>query len=270
MFLIVGHTGFLGSHFLAKYPNSYALNSIGLFKNGEPCGFTVKELFGKSIISAVIYCAVKYRSCSLDEMNYVNSDYPYLLLNYCKYNCIPFVYFGSFFEKEPGAYMKDYINSKLRFLSLMNSLSYDKSFYLRLEHIYGPNDGTAKFIPSIIKKLKDGENIILNNPYHIRDFTPVEFVIEISTRFLSGELSDFYFEVGARHPQTSFNFIKYMRQTYIDYYGSESNVAQIIVDPKPSSVIHYSSARYHSIYDTFTYNYFQQQQQSMIEQMLVS
>lgn len=270
MFLIVGHSGFLGSHLLAKYPNSYAINSHGLFINNKPSDLSLSDLFGKNRISAVIYCAVKYTSFSYELMQYVNCDYPYLLLTLCKSNCIPFIYFGSFFEKQPGSYMKEYIDTKLKFFSLMNNLSHNQSFYLRLEHIYGLNDKDAKFIPCIIKRIKNGEDIILNHPNHIRDFTPVEFVVEITSRFLSGELYDSYFEVGTRRPQTSLSFIKSMLQNYTNYYGLDKSTSQISILPKSSSVIHSSCARYHNIFDSYPPSYFRRLEQFTIEQILIA
>ena len=97
----------------------------------------------------------------------------------CIPNDIYFIYFGSFFEKNLGSYMSEYVNSKLAFLAYMNKLGYAKAYYLRLEHIYGPNDRQSKFIPSVIQKIKKNDNIILNNPYHIRDFTPVQYVCDV-------------------------------------------------------------------------------------------
>ena len=154
MFLIIGHTGFLGSHLLDTFPDSYCQNSSGIFHYGEKINISITDLLSNHLIKAVIYCAVVYRSVIRDDINHVNVQYPTYLLEQCVTNDIYFIYFGSFFEKNLGSYMSEYVNSKLAFLAYMNKLGYAKAYYLRLEHIYGPNDRHSKFIPSVIQKLK--------------------------------------------------------------------------------------------------------------------
>ena len=258
MLLIVGHTGFLGSHIYSRFPNSYCQNSSGLYFDNQILPLTPQDLICSRKVSSVIYCAVKYHSASHSDLDYLNTEYPISLLNLCHSNGIKFIYFGSFFEKLPGDHMARYISTKLSFLSYMQTLSYSKSHYLRLEHIYGVNDKPAKFIPRIVSSILNNQDIVLNNPYHVRDFTPVDFVVNIVSQFIDGEIDDPYFEVGTGITQTTLDFVRKLIQVYTQsmHEKVDQTSSNILIEPKPSSVIPSSHARQHSIFKKFPISYF--------------
>ena len=267
MFLIIGHTGFLGSHLLDRYPDSYCQNSSGIFHYGEKINISITDLLSNHLVKAVIYCAVAYRSGIRDDINHVNVQYPTYLLEQCIPNDIYFIYFGSFFEKNLGSYMSEYVNSKLAFLAYMNKLGYAKAYYLRLEHIYGPNDRQSKFIPSVIQKIKKNDNIILNNPYHIRDFTPVQYVCDVVSYILDNNIKLNFFEIGTRIPQTTLSFVQLLLEHNISEFKTYSTRSRIIIDPKPSSSIPSSYADESILFQNFSRSYFHELERLTIQRL---
>ena len=160
--------------------------------------------------------------------------------------------------------MSEYVNSKLAFLAYMNKLGYAKAYYLRLEHIYGPNDRQSKFIPSVIQKIKKNDNIILNNPYHIRDFTPVQYVCDVVSYILVNNIKLNFFEIGTRI-QTTLSLSSLLEHN-ISEFKTYSTRSRIIIDPKPSSSIPSSYADESILFQNFP-SYFHELERLTIQRL---
>ena len=215
MILIVGHSGFVGRNLLSQFPNSYCLNSKGLFKKGKKIHKkNLKEIFLKKKISCIIYCAVSYENDNEKKLNYVNIILPRYFLRISKKLNIKFITFGSFYEKKLSNYKSNYTSSKIKFKKYFDYLSYEKSFYLRLEHIYGKYDSLQKFIPSIINFIKKDKYINLTNPNCVRDFTPIELVNIAVKDIFEGKIHERVFEIGTKQGQTILDFVLKLSQFY--------------------------------------------------------
>ena len=92
-----------------------------------------------------------------------------------------FVYVDSFFSKFPEyQHLSSYTQSKLDALTLLRSIGVDLPIVrLRLEHLYGPNDGPQKAIPSIARQLlKNVSPLLLTAGEQKRDFVHVRDAVK--------------------------------------------------------------------------------------------
>ena len=240
--LIVGHTGFIGKNLFERFPQSYGLNSNGLYQNGEKVLMSLDDLLRSKQIDTIINCAVSYSENNLDELHYVNYELPMHLLKLCEKFNITYLMFGSFFEKYRGDYKGNYIDSKLRFKKVFFDSKLQKKYYLALEHIYGPFDSQEKFIPRVVNKISLKEVIILDDPFTLRDYTPVEYVISAVDFVLKNEPKEFFFEIGTSEQITTLQFLKKLWLFNYESLESFSNLVKVKKPPVLQDVIRASSA----------------------------
>lgn len=135
--------------------------------------------------------------------------------------CRAFVHTDTFFSK-PGfeyGHLQAYIRSKQAFVSwAQQALQATTAFRLvnlRLEHVYGPGDDEAKFVPQLLARLGRGESIDLTPGEQRRDFIYVEDVAAAFTCIVRRlpEIGEGFseFEVGTGHRTTLRTFVEMAR-----------------------------------------------------------
>lgn len=145
------------------------------------------ECFANNSINAIIHTATSYgrNDESWSEVAEANLILPLQLLSMgeksgvkCFINADTFFNESIKFEKNEGYY----VQTKKSFLTIAEHASSSikiKFVNLRIEQMYGPNDGEKKFIPSIIKQLfSNTEKIQMTAGEQKRDFVFVNDVVK--------------------------------------------------------------------------------------------
>jgi nucleoside-diphosphate-sugar epimerase len=99
-----------------------------------------------------------------------------------KYNLKYFINTDSYFNKDNLTYnaLPNYSKTKKLFLSYLKDMGKDISIInMRLEHVYGPNDNSDKFITYLVKNMKLNKKIPLTFGHQKRDFVFVDDVAEV-------------------------------------------------------------------------------------------
>jgi nucleoside-diphosphate-sugar epimerase len=151
-------------------------------------------------VDAFINAAVTYgrNTSPEDAVQHCNVELPAQWLAAClALDCPRFVQLDSFFSK-PGMehdYLPGYTQSKRECLRRARAtvagtgITY---FNVRLEHVYGPGDHPAKFVPWLVEALRRGqERIALTFGRQQRDFVHVDDVASGLTALITSD---------ARHP----------------------------------------------------------------------
>ncbi len=233
--LITGATGFLGSHILrALVEKGYSVVIIKRKTSDckrisgyiDMCSVYDTEnldydvLFQKEQIDVILHCATFYDRdnslfCQTIETNLL---FPVRLLKTAqRFGCHYFINTDSFFTKQIShehrdlqkLYMPDYTLSKYQFSQWGKLESReDKCTFInvKLEHLYGENDGDTKFIPNILKKCMQNEpHLKLTSGVQERDFVYVRDVVDAYLRILAeiseGSINGYHeFETGTGRP----------------------------------------------------------------------
>ncbi|MCE0826697.1 NAD-dependent epimerase/dehydratase family protein [Buttiauxella sp. A2-C2_NF] len=199
--LITGGNGFIGKHLLKK------LLSIGCdiiamkrFSSSIPpeiqnnitwINWEELELYENNSImdglDTIIHLATNYGrgGDSLLDVYECNVLKPLLLLELAKkYNVKKFISTDSFFGKyeKTYKYMESYILTKRHFLEMAKIVTQNHpelSFVnMRLEHVYGENDQSSKFVSYVIKVLASNQaELECTSGEQKRDFIYIEDVI---------------------------------------------------------------------------------------------
>lgn len=199
--LLTGATGFLGNALAERFSeqghqvygivreNSSPEKQRQLLQNGVK--LLQNNLIGSCItesnIDCVVHTATNYgrEGTDLSEILESNLVLPLQILKKIAEGNknITFINTDSFFNKDNNIYspLIDYSLSKK---SLLEWLIYFSDLFpiinMRIEHIYGPNDGSEKFIPSITSKLVDTKTteINLSLGLQVRDFIYISDVVD--------------------------------------------------------------------------------------------
>lgn len=192
--LLTGSTGFLGGQLAAAFlKEGFNLtlivrksSNLEILKNlSTDLNFhfveeginSLKEKF--PCFDAIVHTATAYgnKGESSEEIFATNFDFPKQLLE--AYPC-PFINTDTFFCKsnEKYAYLNDYTQSKRQFFEFGQSFAISNKhtfINLRLEHLYGPNDGEKKFTISIVKQMMNNTlEIKLTPGLQVRDFVFID------------------------------------------------------------------------------------------------
>ena len=196
--LITGINGFLGSH-LAKHLKSsfeiigleYSLANLNRiesdnFKVYSTNNHSLESVFEENDLYAVVHVATVYRKQNepiFDLLN-TNINLPVRLLELANKNNVSiFLNTDSFFNNSEYSYsyLSDYTLSKkhsLEWLKLLARFSSCKVVNMKVFHMYGESDSPSKFVPFIIKKIKNNEsNLDLTPGLQTRDFIYVKDVV---------------------------------------------------------------------------------------------
>lgn len=239
--LLTGATGFLGSHLL-KYllNNDYKIvilkrsfsNTDRIKKelDNESLKFydidniDLKQVFSQNKIDVIIHCATEYgrNSNSCYRVLETNLMFPIKLLELAVDNNVNlFVNTDSYFNKENMSY-SHLLNYSLSKKSLNLWLKYFskkiKVVNMVLEHIYGPNDNSDKFVQKMIQSIAINkvDYIDLTSGDQKRDFIYVDDVCKIYLAILNyAQKTNFKyraFNVGTGIGTTIKDFVLYVKE----------------------------------------------------------
>lgn len=204
---VTGGTGFLGSKIvesflnegyhviilvrknssfkrIKKILNHPRLSQIFLSKD------SLNECFSAHKINAIIHTATCYgrNNESWSEVADVNLLLPLQLLILGEQHGVECFINADTFFNDKMVFLRNegyYVKTKKTFLAILKDASVQmkiKSFNLKIEQMYGPNDSSEKFVPSVIKNLLVSiKNIPLTKGYQKRDFI---FVEDVASAFL--------------------------------------------------------------------------------------
>lgn len=243
--LLTGATGFLGSHLLrALVSERYrvtvlkrstsslhriadVVSQIHMFNVDEN---SVDDVFSNSPFDVVIHCATSYgrRGRQAKSVLEGNLLFPITLLDAAIANQCPyFINTDTFFCKQLPArlihheylYMPDYTLSKYQFKEWGKLRASEGSITfinLQLEHVYGPDDSSGKFIPWLEEQFRNkSKSVALTDGIQLRDFVYVKDVVKVYLRVLS-QLKSFdgyqSFEVGTGEAIPLRTFVENMKE----------------------------------------------------------
>lgn len=193
--LLTGATGFVGKHLVHALISSgheiFAIvrktSTIKFLKEQNTKVYFIEEglekVFIENEIDGVIHIATSYgQNGIISEVYETNVLFPIKLLEFSvKYSSFFFINTDSFFTKSVTeyAYLNNYTNSKKLLTSLIEEFAPSITVVnLKLEHVYGENDGDNKFITQIIKKLCNNEPLVdLTEGLQKRDFVYIDDVV---------------------------------------------------------------------------------------------
>lgn len=195
--VLTGATGFIGAHLLERLlaaghtvvPLHRRASTEGLRRHDRLFWTGVEDAeacFKQRRPDAVIHVATCYGvGVSLTEMVASNVLLPLRLLELAAaQGCPLFVNTDSFFSKPEFNYqhMRSYIQSKNEFMRwavlAAEATPAIKVVNTRLEHVYGPGDGTHKFIPHVLAKLLANDTLALSPGGQLRDFVHLDDVVD--------------------------------------------------------------------------------------------
>lgn len=193
--LVTGGTGFVGSHVLqlvAKNRNVVALTRSNARQSYLPRVkmLNVEQYLQNPSIAGPVEIALHMatiydrNSVEAKESWFANYSLPLkIFLNHSS-TLNHFVYLDSFVTAKlspESGYLNSYIDTKQSFSAKLQSELSPRFTHVHiskvsLEHVYGPRDSGAKFIPSLAKKLLANEPIDLTTGLQKRDFVFVSDV----------------------------------------------------------------------------------------------
>lgn len=272
---LTGATGYLGGYLSENFLNKgYKIIALALNKS-ENYKFkdhpnvkvyyldetSVSEIFNKENVDIVIHTATLYGRSNeqLVSMEKVNVEFPLTVLSEAmNHGAKLFINTSTILDKNinPYALTKNHFEE---WLSLYSDKI--KCVSLRLDHFYGPNDKSIKFIAWIVEQLRNNiEKIDLTEGTQTRDFIYIDDVVsafntivENESKIASGQIN--IFEVGTGNKtsikemvttikeqmgnsKTKLNFgaVPYRKNEMLDYQIDISKLQQLGYSPKYISV----------------------------------
>lgn len=194
--LITGINGFLGSHLAKKLKFDYEVLGLEIdtknlsrlsdesFQIYSVFENNLEDLFKTYNIYSVIHTATIYNTKDNDIIPLIDSNLKLPLTLYqlsVKYKVKMFINTDSFFNDEKYYsynYQKEYTLSKKQILEWLRIIQGEtKIANMKIFHMYGPNDNPNKFVPQLLKKLKNFEKEIdLTTGEQKRDFIYIDDV----------------------------------------------------------------------------------------------
>ena len=192
--MLTGSTGFLGSHLLdSLLANNYQVvilkrttsSTSRIKKYLDRVSYydiditPIEDAFIKHKVDVVIHLACSYGRGAQTDVEIIDTN---LILGIRLLNCATasgvnlFVNLDTLLPRNLGKYalsksfFRDWILQKSDSIKVAN---------LKVEHMYGPNDGLEKFIPFVIKNLKEKvASIDLTSGLQKRDFIYIDDVVD--------------------------------------------------------------------------------------------
>tara|TARA_B100001059_G_scaffold236584_1_gene287987 strand:+ start:3157 stop:4044 length:888 start_codon:yes stop_codon:yes gene_type:complete len=216
--IITGATGFIGSYLVEQLlSDGYKVFAVSR-KLDQPFSHPrliwvtwntyLNDIPKNEVIYAVLNLATTYGQNNESETDILNSNVvlPLKLFRYAiVMGAKKLINTDSFFGKPAYDYQhsKSYIKSKNQLIEYTKRLIKDKQIALlnlRLEHVFGANDGKNKFVTSLIRNFYlKSHNIALTDGMQKRDFIYVDDVIQAFISVISHNNLDGYteYEVGS-------------------------------------------------------------------------
>jgi CDP-abequose synthase len=233
--VVTGGTGFIGTCLIKKLLED-GYHVVQLIRGDFPSDnaskdefltyLTLKKIedFAKNNnVYAFIHLATNYgNNSNLSDLVQCNIEAPLKLLELSlNANCNLFLNTDSFFCKSNNeyTYMRPYVYSKKSF-TYLSKIFCEKNpnmrfLNLRLEHVYGPEDRSNKFVSQLVGKLKKNEKIDMTYGLQERDFIYVEDVAEayiaILKKYEDIALGFSEFELGTGKSTTIKEFAELLR-----------------------------------------------------------
>lgn len=211
--LLTGAGGFIGGHLLSRFSDKFKIFAFGKKLNGIAKKFTSIELIEGNIsdkniyrnlpnkIDYIIHLAamtdIQKIEESPDEALNVNCNATLYLLEYAKkikVNHFVYVSTGSVYKPQNELFTEELpVNPSnmygfFKYLGELVSQRYEKYFpisILRLFHPFGVGQPGTKLIPRFIKKIKNGDTIILHpDKKPLLSFIYIDNLIEIFARVI--------------------------------------------------------------------------------------
>jgi CDP-paratose synthetase len=236
--LLTGATGFLGSHLLqALLLKGY---KVVVLKRSTSDMWRIKHLVNQVVsydvdkqavetafkehrIEIVIHTACHYgrNEISVDEIVKSNVAFGLQILDASlKYKTATFFNTDTLLDKNINAYAL----SKAQFVEWLHQSATDiQVINLKLEHMYGKNDDTSKFVPWLLSQLQaNTSEIALTKGEQQRDFIYIDDVVTAYLLLLErvSDLSGFSeFDVGTGRLITVKSFIEKLFRAYEENCG---------------------------------------------------
>ncbi|RLD27462.1 MAG: NAD(P)-dependent oxidoreductase [Bacteroidetes bacterium] len=192
--LLTGATGFLGSYLLESFvfygfdvvilkrgtSNTYRIDhlisKINVYNIDK---ITLKEIFELELPEIVVHTACNYGRNGKGSVDIVNTNLVFginLLEQAIKVKSKTFINTSTLLPK----YVSDYSLSKNQFSEWLKKNSDNiQGFDFRIEHMYGPNDDSNKFVEWLINQMRNEVNDIkLTSGIQKRDFIYIDDVVD--------------------------------------------------------------------------------------------
>ena len=210
--ILTGATGFLGTQLLEYFfERNYQVliakrkstdlkplvERFGKLEAWNNEGDELEDLFRvHPDVNIIVHAATDYGrdSASPTATFWANEAFPVKLLEVAiQYRVKLFVNMDTFFntQKTGYDYLGTYTLSKRHFQEWgkhCGDAGRIRFVNLRLFHLYGSEDGSEKFVPSIVKRCLVGEEIDLTDGEQKRDFIHVDDVVSAVCRVIQAEL----------------------------------------------------------------------------------
>lgn len=241
--LLTGATGFLGSHLLEAllrqgfemsilkrstsdtWRISHLLQQVGVYDVDK---VPIDDVFREKHVDAVIHTACNYgrQGQAAHEVVETNLLFALKVLDAAtSFNAGIFINTDTLLPK----YLNAYSLSKKHFAEWAKQRHKDiKVVNLKLEHMYGPSDDRAKFVPWLISQLERGvERIPLTEGRQLRDFIYIDDVVSAYSLALkkADQLPEYSeFDVGTGQLCSVRDFVTNMYEIYKKKLGTKTQL----------------------------------------------
>lgn len=202
--LLTGASGFIGKHFLTQTASRHDYNIIAIRHKtivNDPQLLNIKwvdasdlQQLARQKFDSVVHLATSYhrQDDNFAEAVLNNVVFPLQVFDLAaKGGCRKFISADSFYSREQYNYqhMRPYIQSKrqLRTWAFEYCNHFADMCYLnlRLEHVYGSEDGQNKFLPSLLQRMfKNEADIALTDCTQKRDLIHASDVVRALTTLI--------------------------------------------------------------------------------------